>query len=34
MELSVLPVHGMPDVADGDDLAALITTAAPWLVDG
>ncbi len=34
MELSVLPVIGIPDVVPGDDLAKLITGAAPWLVDG
>lgn len=32
--LSVLPVTGMPDVRAGDDLAAMITEAAPWLADG
>jgi coenzyme F420-0:L-glutamate ligase/coenzyme F420-1:gamma-L-glutamate ligase len=31
---SVRPVRGIPDVRPGDDLAALITTAAPWLADG
>jgi len=31
---SVLPVRGIPDVGPGDDLAALITAAAPWLRDG
>ncbi|MEU0554753.1 coenzyme F420-0:L-glutamate ligase [Dactylosporangium sp. NPDC006015] len=30
----VLPVDGIGEVRPGDDLAALITTAAPWLVDG
>jgi coenzyme F420-0:L-glutamate ligase/coenzyme F420-1:gamma-L-glutamate ligase len=32
--LSILPISGIPDVKPGDDLAELITTAAPWLVDG
>jgi coenzyme F420-0:L-glutamate ligase/coenzyme F420-1:gamma-L-glutamate ligase len=32
--LSVLPVRGIPDVRPGDDLARLITDAAPWLADG
>jgi coenzyme F420-0:L-glutamate ligase/coenzyme F420-1:gamma-L-glutamate ligase len=32
--LSVLPVIGIPDVRPGDDLAELITAAAPWLEDG
>lgn len=30
---SVLPVRGMGEVQPGDDLAALITEAAPWLRD-
>jgi len=30
----VLAVRGIPDVRPGDDLAGLITTAAPWLRDG
>ena len=30
----ILPVHGIGDVTPGDDLAALIATAAPWLRDG
>lgn len=30
----VLPVQGMPEVQAGDDLAALIAGAAPWLQDG
>jgi coenzyme F420-0:L-glutamate ligase/coenzyme F420-1:gamma-L-glutamate ligase len=30
----VLAVGGIGDVRPGDDLAALITTAAPWLADG
>lgn len=34
MKLEILPVHGIGDVSPGDDLAALITTAAPWLRDG
>ncbi|MEV6493992.1 coenzyme F420-0:L-glutamate ligase [Actinoplanes sp. NPDC051633] len=32
--LEVLPVRGIGDVTAGDDLAALITKAAPWLRDG
>jgi coenzyme F420-0:L-glutamate ligase/coenzyme F420-1:gamma-L-glutamate ligase len=32
--LEVLPVTGIGDVVPGDDLAALITAAAPWLRDG
>jgi coenzyme F420-0:L-glutamate ligase / coenzyme F420-1:gamma-L-glutamate ligase len=32
--LQVLPVHGIGEVLPGDDLAALITAAAPWLRDG
>ncbi|XTZ15715.1 coenzyme F420-0:L-glutamate ligase [Micromonospora echinospora] len=34
MRLEILPVLGIGDVARGDDLAALIATAAPWLRDG
>ncbi|OZV83127.1 coenzyme F420-0:L-glutamate ligase [Micromonospora echinospora] len=34
MRLEILPVIGIGDVARGDDLAALIATAAPWLRDG
>jgi coenzyme F420-0:L-glutamate ligase/coenzyme F420-1:gamma-L-glutamate ligase len=34
LRLEVLPVLGIGDVAEGDDLAALIATAAPWLRDG
>jgi coenzyme F420-0:L-glutamate ligase/coenzyme F420-1:gamma-L-glutamate ligase len=30
---SVIPVRGIPSVRPGDDLAALIMTAAPWLRD-
>jgi coenzyme F420-0:L-glutamate ligase/coenzyme F420-1:gamma-L-glutamate ligase len=33
-QLSVLPVGGLPEIAAGADLAALITGAAPWLADG
>ena len=33
MRLEILPVQGMPDVRPGDDLAALIVDAAPWLRD-
>ncbi|GAA0488799.1 hypothetical protein Ade02nite_72830 [Paractinoplanes deccanensis] len=32
--LEILPVRGIGDVVAGDDLAELITTAAPWLADG
>ncbi|MEV1289028.1 coenzyme F420-0:L-glutamate ligase [Micromonospora sp. NPDC049679] len=32
--LEILPVHGIGDVTPGDDLAALIADAAPWLRDG
>jgi coenzyme F420-0:L-glutamate ligase / coenzyme F420-1:gamma-L-glutamate ligase len=32
--ISVLPVHGLPEFAPGDDLAAAIAAAAPWLADG
>jgi coenzyme F420-0:L-glutamate ligase/coenzyme F420-1:gamma-L-glutamate ligase len=32
--LSVLPVHGLPEFAPGDDLAGAIAAAAPWLADG
>jgi coenzyme F420-0:L-glutamate ligase / coenzyme F420-1:gamma-L-glutamate ligase len=32
--LEVLPVRGIGDVTAGDDLAQLITVAAPWLRDG
>lgn len=34
MRLEILPVLGIGDVLEGDDLAALIATAAPWLRDG
>ncbi|MGI5147704.1 coenzyme F420-0:L-glutamate ligase [Plantactinospora sp. CA-294935] len=34
MRLEVLPVLGIGDVTEGDDLSALIATAAPWLRDG
>ncbi|WKU04263.1 coenzyme F420-0:L-glutamate ligase [Micromonospora sp. HUAS LYJ1] len=34
MRLEILPVHGIGDVTEGDDLAVLIGTAAPWLRDG
>ncbi|MEV4757493.1 coenzyme F420-0:L-glutamate ligase [Micromonospora sp. NPDC049559] len=34
MKLEILPVLGIGDVAEGDDLAELIATAAPWLRDG
>jgi coenzyme F420-0:L-glutamate ligase/coenzyme F420-1:gamma-L-glutamate ligase len=32
--LEIRPVEGIGDVRPGDDLAALITAAAPWLSDG
>ncbi|MFY1673071.1 coenzyme F420-0:L-glutamate ligase [Plantactinospora sp. WMMB334] len=34
MRLEVLPVLGIGDVTEGDDLSAMISTAAPWLRDG
>jgi coenzyme F420-0:L-glutamate ligase/coenzyme F420-1:gamma-L-glutamate ligase len=34
MNLQVLPVQGIGDVTAGDDLAEMITGAAPWLADG
>ncbi|KAB1932628.1 coenzyme F420-0:L-glutamate ligase [Micromonospora sp. ALFpr18c] len=34
MRLEILPVLGIGHVTEGDDLAALIATAAPWLHDG
>jgi coenzyme F420-0:L-glutamate ligase/coenzyme F420-1:gamma-L-glutamate ligase len=34
MTLEILPVHGIGEVRPGDDLAALIAAAAPWLRDG
>ena len=34
MTLEIHPVQGVGDVRPGDDLAALITAAAPWLADG
>lgn len=33
-ELRLIPVPGLPEFRPGDDLAAALTTAAPWLVDG
>ncbi|WP_073258970.1 coenzyme F420-0:L-glutamate ligase [Cryptosporangium aurantiacum] len=33
-EVRILPVPGLPEVTPGTDLAALIASAAPWLVDG
>ena len=33
-ELRVLPVRGLPDFRPGDDLAAAIAAAAPWIEDG
>ena len=32
--IAVLPVAGLPEFAPGDDLAAAIAAAAPWLADG
>ncbi|TDC38092.1 coenzyme F420-0:L-glutamate ligase [Micromonospora sp. 15K316] len=34
MKLEILPVLGIGHVSEGDDLAAMIATAAPWLRDG
>ncbi|MEU4772349.1 coenzyme F420-0:L-glutamate ligase [Micromonospora sp. NPDC023644] len=34
MRLEILPVPGIGHVSEGDDLAALIAAAAPWLRDG
>ncbi|MDG4833110.1 coenzyme F420-0:L-glutamate ligase [Solwaraspora sp. WMMD1047] len=34
MRLEVLPVPGIGEIVAGDDLAAVIATAAPWLRDG
>ncbi|MDM4722582.1 coenzyme F420-0:L-glutamate ligase [Micromonospora sp. WMMA1363] len=34
MRLEILPVQGIGHVSEGDDLASMITTAAPWLRDG
>ncbi|PYC75765.1 coenzyme F420-0:L-glutamate ligase [Micromonospora arborensis] len=34
MRLEILPVLGIGHVTEGDDLAAVIATAAPWLRDG
>ncbi|MEV1332293.1 coenzyme F420-0:L-glutamate ligase [Micromonospora costi] len=34
MKLEILPVLGIGHVSEGDDLPALIATAAPWLRDG
>jgi coenzyme F420-0:L-glutamate ligase/coenzyme F420-1:gamma-L-glutamate ligase len=32
--LTILPVRGLPEFRPGDDLAAALVDAAPWLVDG
>ena len=32
--LEILPVLGVPEVTAGDDVAALLADAAPWLADG
>ncbi|WP_018789877.1 coenzyme F420-0:L-glutamate ligase [Salinispora arenicola] len=34
MSLEIMPVHGIGHVSEGDDLAAMIASAAPWLRDG
>lgn len=34
MKLEILPVVGIGEVRPGDDLAAVIAAAAPWLRDG
>lgn len=34
VKLEILPVAGLPEFRPGDDLAAAIATAAPWLQDG
>ncbi|ASW53718.1 coenzyme F420-0:L-glutamate ligase [Plantactinospora sp. KBS50] len=34
MKLEILPVLGLGEVREGDDLAAMIARAAPWLRDG
>jgi len=34
VRLEILPVHGIGEVVPGDDIAALIAAAAPWLCDG
>jgi coenzyme F420-0:L-glutamate ligase/coenzyme F420-1:gamma-L-glutamate ligase len=33
-ELTIRPVYGIGEIGPGDDLAALIAEAAPWLADG
>ncbi|WP_280503571.1 coenzyme F420-0:L-glutamate ligase, partial [Nocardia farcinica] len=33
-ELTILPVHGLPEFRPGDDVAAALAEAAPWLRDG
>ena len=32
--LEILPIFGVPEVTEGDDVGALIADAAPWLADG
>ena len=32
--LTILPVRGLPELRPGDDLAAAVADAAPWLADG
>ncbi|HXA12203.1 MAG TPA: coenzyme F420-0:L-glutamate ligase, partial [Mycobacterium sp.] len=32
--VELLPVSGLPEFRPGDDLAAALATAAPWLRDG
>ena len=34
MTVTVLPVEGIGEIEPGDDLAAIITHAAPWITDG
>lgn len=34
MSIQILPVTGLPELRPGDDLAALVAAAAPWLADG
>src|SRR3954447_7319650 len=31
--LHVIPVEGIPEICAGDDLAAIVAAAAPWLAD-
>lgn len=34
MKVELLPITGLPELRPGDDLAALLAAAAPWLADG